>query len=726
MFGKKLMPQKMLTLKMIVRGLMFWVVFLPALLLVGCGGVKTANLSNVPPPVAGQVPIKRDFVSATPSEKPVWINEIPEDANGMRFMVGLSDFFTSEKSAREAAMKDARAQYAHFTGVEVSEIDEVSRFLEGRESDTFNAQISGRSQQTQKTDARVSRIKAKSYYTESYNESKRGVYTGTSSKAWVLVTIPVDEDKRVDEWRAAKAQNMRASRAELQASAETELQKLVAGQQRTLNAIDEAMAQGQPLQALGLIAQQRKLLLAEQERYLGGSRELQAKSHQIAPLQHRLASKAQSIQGKLVLDSGRFGGLRLMPTRGEKAVPVWAWVRHGDGMLPVASMPLILKNLEGVVLSQAITDPSGRAQFYLPAELSGPVIASIDTAAGMTSFLSEDICNGLARVNGRLNLAATGSSLSRSVKYGVQELFSGGAHSELIARQVLLGAITYEATGLGGEFPQLLKRQLRQALKEVRGLSLVEPRRRSARVVENAVKTRGIKLNSSQPAPSIGSAAMQAVMDGAEAALEGTYTVYPDVIQVDLSLRKARTDEVLGAVSTQIPRDAVSAGVELVPSQTAALSSGGPAVGGAINVEITSSFGNGQTYTEGDVINYFASLDRDAYMLLIYEDAGGNLLQIFPNSRSGNPTFAAGSAIQVPQESDPFEFEISEPFGREQVFAFASTEPFPELSGAGHPSGLRVLNIGMDKVLKTLRTSGSRSGAAYGEAFTVLTTVAKQ
>ncbi len=707
---------------LIASGLLLGMMFI----LNGCGGVKTANLPNVPPPVAGQVPVMHEMISATSSTKPEWINEIPVDANGNHFMAGLSDFFISEKSARKAAMQDARAHYARYTGVEVSEIDEIARFFEGRESDVQDAQVSASHQQTQKTDARVSRIKAKSYYIETYSDSKRGTYAGTSYKAWVLVTIPVDEDKRVDEWRAAKAQKVKTLRAELKASAEDEVRKLVAGQQRALKNIDIAINQGQLLQALTLLQQQSKLLLAEQERSPSGLKEQQEKSYQIEALQIALASKAQRIQGKVVLDSGRFGGLRLLPPQGGKSIPVWAWLRQEEGMIPVSGLPLILKNLQGVVLSHATTDLSGKALFYLPVTISGPVLSTIDISAGVTSFLSEDICAGLVRSSCRLNLVQIGDDLYRSVKYGVQELFSGGAHSKLVAEQVLLGAITYEATGLGGEFPQLLKRKLRQALKEVHNLSLVEPRQRDVKLVEDAVRTRGIKLIDNQPGPSIGSAAMQAVMDGADAALEGTYSVRTDGIQVDLSLRQAGTDIVLAAVNMQIQLDAVSAGIELVPPQSGVLSGASHTQKGAIKVEITSEYGNGQTYIEGETINYFASLNRDAYLLLVYEDAGGNLLQIFPNSRSNIQRFTAGSAIQVPEEDDPFEFEISAPFGREQVFAFASTKPFPELSGAEHPSGLKVLNIDMNKVLKILRTAGNQSGTAYGEAFTVLTTIAKQ
>ena len=325
------------------------------LLYVSCGMAKAGN--NRMPSSSDQTPTIHEKISATAESQPEWIKYIPADDGRHHFMVGFSDYYKSEREAREAAKQDARAQYARYVGVEVSEIDEVARFLEGKENEFINGQVTRRSRQKQSSDAVVSRIRARNFYIESYSDKRRGKYVGSSYRGWVLVSIPVDEDERVAEWRRRKFQQNKS--------------------------------------------------------------------------------------------------------------------------------------------------------------------------------------------------------------------------------------------------------------------------------------------------------------------------------------------------------------------------------GSAINVKIRSNLGNGQTYVEGDKISYFASIDRDAYLLLIYEDAAGNLLQIYPDVHSANHLLKAGHMVQVPKENDQFKFHVSAPFGRERVLAFASSRPFPELSGNEQASGLKVLDINLDKILKYLRTAGSQPGTAYGEGLTALTTVAK-
>ena len=215
-------------------------------------------------------------------------------------------------------------------------------------------------------------------------------------------------------------------------------------------------------------------------------------------------------------------------------------------------------------------------------------------------------------------------------------------------------------------------------------------------------------------------------MDGAQASLEGTYVVQTGGVQLDLSLRQASTDRVLAASSVEIPFASIDPSIKLTPPRAGNNNFSTVKTSNAINVEITSNNGNGQTYAAGEKVVYFAHIDRDAYLLLVYEDAAGNLIQIFPNSQSSNQKFSAQSTIKVPSQGDQFEFEISAPFGREQVLAFASTSRFPNLPGENHSSGLKVLNISLDRVMKILREKAANSGHRYGEARTLLTTIAQK
>ena len=72
-------------------------------------------------------------------------------------------------------------------------------------------------------------------------------------------------------------------------------------------------------------------------------------------------------------------------------------------------------------------------------------------------------------------------------------------------------------------------------------------------------------VGANEAGPSIGSSAMQAAMDGAQASLEGTYVVKTGGVQLDLSLRQASTDRVLAASSVEIPFASIDPTIKLTP-----------------------------------------------------------------------------------------------------------------------------------------------------------------
>ncbi len=119
-------------------------------------------------------------------------------------------------------------------------------------------------------------------------------------------------------------------------------------------------------------------------------------------------------------------------------------------------------------------------------------------------------------------------------------------------------------------------------------------------------------------------------------------------------------------------------------------------------LEITTHLGDGQVFQEGDVVNFLVSSNRDAYLLIVYEDAAHRLVQLLPNPFSGNNYYRAGEFISVPGERAPFTFTISEPFGQEVIWAFSSDRPFPQLPGHSLENGLKQIDgdvVGMQRAL---------------------------
>lgn len=126
----------------------------------------------------------------------------------------------------------------------------------------------------------------------------------------------------------------------------------------------------------------------------------------------------------------------------------------------------------------------------------------------------------------------------------------------------------------------------------------------------------------------------------------------------------------------------------------------------SINVEITSHLGDEKVFYAGDTINFLVSTDRSAYLLMIYETADGKLIQIFPNRFASQKRYKADSYFPIPDADSGFQFVISEPFGKEKVWIFASDKKFPDFKGRWLGNGSKLLG---GKKTFTLRNIKKRS-----------------
>lgn len=143
-----------------------------------------------------------------------------------------------------------------------------------------------------------------------------------------------------------------------------------------------------------------------------------------------------------------------------------------------------------------------------------------------------------------------------------------------------------------------------------------------------------------------------------------------------------------------------------------------------ISLEVTSHLGDGQTFREGDVISFLLSLDRDAYLLLVYQDAAGNLLRIFPDPSNPSGFVRAGRFVDFPFAGSSFRLRVTTPFGHESLWVFAASTPFPRLEGAIQNDGSVILGVDVQRLLDGVRAHGRLPGTAYGETRALLTTEA--
>ena len=136
----------------------------------------------------------------------------------------------------------------------------------------------------------------------------------------------------------------------------------------------------------------------------------------------------------------------------------------------------------------------------------------------------------------------------------------------------------------------------------------------------------------------------------------------------------------------------------------------------SINVSITTHLGENQTFSEGDEVSFLINLDRDAYLLIVYQDAAGALVPLFPTNDQGR--FKAGDFLPFPDENMGLRFVVAAPFGQEKIWVFAASEPFP--ISKEEASSKAFANV--KSLLTMVRQHGHKPDISYGEAYTQITT----
>ncbi len=122
-------------------------------------------------------------------------------------------------------------------------------------------------------------------------------------------------------------------------------------------------------------------------------------------------------------------------------------------------------------------------------------------------------------------------------------------------------------------------------------------------------------------------------------------------------------------------------------------------------------------YYDGDEIKIFVRANKDCYINLVYHDAEGNTILVFPNKENLNNKIEGNKVYKVPGE-----YVIKPPFGREILKVVASETPLPMPRGRV-VGGLIVIDSIQDYLVNT-RSIGLKA-TNYAEDSIVLTTFPK-
>jgi hypothetical protein len=688
-----------------------------ALFLANCGSGK----QQVPPPDA---PTRYEVVRTLPAglPRPEWTLVTPSDREGMKHFVGVSEYAATEQAAREAAMQNARNTFAKYTGVEFKAIEQELSVSHGLASEVQDPTVATLIKQKEEVNALFGRLKATHWYIEQSNQMAGKTILKQAWQAWALVTVPVDEYDRAVAWREKQEKD-----------AQQFANDILAGCRARKQETDALLAAGKPIAALDRLQGEWKRVEQNREslKQRGWPYNKPQYDSRLEETQRSVVNHIRDARDAIVLDCGRYCGTVYVASRQqEPAVTVWALCRASASTAPAPDVPLILLNETDAPIARAITNSTGKAVFYTPGVQPGQAKVKIDMEAPAIRAMGEEIAKVLAQREIALRITAPGGTLQDVVLLGVRGLFQGPSSMPLPVSTVSLGPVTFENenqqdTRQGGRFAEFLKVRIRDNLTKIDGLTVMDPKTRTVETVAQAAKTRDLLNESEKKAPPVQSTTVQALIDGAQGALESRYTVYGSDVQLTMNLKKAGTDVVLASSVATIPMSAVPEELQIRPSPLPMYDEMTASPAQPIQVEVTPQKGDGATYVEGEETVYFVSTDRDAYLLLIYEDAGGSLTQVLPNSISRTAFYKAGKFFKIPEgKSDAYGLEVTAPFGTERLWVFASNKAFPVLSGKERPEG-KLLGGDMGHVLSVLRAHGSQSGVAYGEARTILTTVGK-
>lgn len=706
--------------------------YVPLCSLLGCVSPRALGPGGAPPPVETQVPVHYERIAASHAAPPEWLHVVPAEAGGLLYQVGLSDYHRSEREAREDAYRHALRQFAAYAGVDVSVLETVVRTLGGKSGSVLTGSVEGQDAFRQSLSAFVSRIRAEGWYWEEYRVLKGGDFRGTAYKCWVKTSVPTDEYRLVQERRRQREAEARATRereeadrrarrAREEAEAEKEIEALFAAHRELIERIDTALRDGQVVETLGRIQGGRDRLFEAEGDFTARGGLFATAVPRVREAQQELLGRVARLRGALHFDAGRFGSICLSPDSAQP-VSVWLSCRDEGRVTPVVGMRLQLRDGGGSVLSRAVTDGEGRAEFFLPQTHAQRLWVAIDLEDAALATLKSELQAAIGSVERCLPKVAFGTDLQGAVTAAVYGLFDGPSAVPLPVRRILLAPVLHAETAQGSAFSEVLKRELRAVLTAIEGLEVVEPRKRSAAELEKVSPfRRGVSRK--EMAHDIGSSAVRASLDGADAYLEGAYTLLGEKVRLDLSLHRSEGDIVIKASGALIDRESLPEDLALLPPEPSPGPENLEPISRGMRLAVTSHLGDGQTFSAGETITYFVNSDQDAYLLLVYEDASRNLIQILPNAYASNRLFRAGSVIEVPAVDDPFEFVIEAPFGVERVWAFAASRPFPRLDGKTLESGLVILSGEMNSIVKRLRAHAEELDALYAEAKTTITTV---
>lgn len=384
--------------------------------------------------------------------------------------------------------------------------------------------------------------------------------------------------------------------------------------------------------------------------------------------------------------------------RGRLAMPLSARLttQWADRAVPAAGFPVVFDVVRGYgkLESHATVGAEGMVQSVAHRILPGgapfgEVAVAVDTAAIRAQAPEGKATRWLKRL-GEVQTRYTMKPGEFGLEDGLGELAYRLSRRLPENHTMVVGRFTYQNTRIAAPFTGPVRRILKKELAEIRPGRLIEQTDRAAGAAEAFARSAR-----------------------ADAVIWGEYWERGDSLLIEARMTTGDGAR-LASAQVFMPRNAV--GYDIRPPAVDPSLPDAPANG--IPIQIWTDRDNGGLYVEGERLKVFAQAESDCYLRLLYRQADGTVIQIFPNSLSGDERVSAGQVYAVPGADAAYDFIVQPPFGVEYLVAIAGSTPFTALTGREINGGI-LLHGSMAEVINRL----TRDKDWYGQAVYRMTTV---
>ncbi|MBX7150775.1 DUF4384 domain-containing protein [bacterium] len=336
--------------------------------------------------------------------------------------------------------------------------------------------------------------------------------------------------------------------------------------------------------------------------------------------------------------------------------------------------------------------------------------------AGISKISEESEISGIIDAIGK---DEANSNLDITVALLVYKLYrSFGDHAANTS--VVFGNFNYQNTKMSSAFTAYLKEKIEVELAKIGQAKVI-----GSKKVSQYLQSHGIQFD--------GTAEGLASISGADATIIGSYWELDDKIEIRTQIVTRVTGENIGSANLTFPEKSIPKSISYRPENFSQIQSDLELLkddkrNSNLKLVIWTDRGDGGVYKENEKLLIYLKSNQDCYVKVIYHDAGGNNIQIFPNTLSDKSFKMRADNVYTLGGSDtPFEFTVAEPFGTELIKAFASTEPFPELDKQSVQqigNGMYLLKKDTKSLVENFKAVAmGKKDTGYAEASVSLTTV---